>query len=546
MNTQKIEITVFQALTLRLEKYRDAPNKYKQIESIYLTGIRCTRDDWMLNNLLEDPLLDTYSIKTTKHAINTDPVRRYFESHLCHNTLATSLDFLDIDLLKKHYKSIFNRIEEDAQDMMEPIIDGRIPPTKISEYSDGIIKLNKSDSYSSLRPKHSSEKATPEDILNNRKQKLKLIVQCMFAAIYVPEVMPSGITPLNIYFNSHSVYHESKRGRKSRIDADRFADGHRSSIHQTVRPHTLGIMRSFMPLPAEDALLDNEPSSFVRAADYFTYAKGSYRIPDQIFSNKVTPFVASISGTMLVKLRVMAQLLRESQLVYDNHAEQLELFIKTFIAYMIHYAGGHSLDEYLQVLELDVVQREFRHLKGFSNLTLTHLFQTNNTEAFNTSINQTIAYNTHILGKKALHLELEIQHNPTHLPLPSSYIGTVSLNRPGIHTSYTVQDSSILGGALLFGLIRLLDNTSVPMRTKNSFFHHIKQLCYAFCLVTVAHAFGATILKQENKQKNTGTSKTILNNFISATTKELLDYSIFKTPEERIPNNVIASTPNPN
>tara|TARA_R110002126_G_scaffold291802_1_gene459179 strand:- start:80495 stop:82168 length:1674 start_codon:yes stop_codon:yes gene_type:complete len=522
--TPKIEITVFQALTLLLEKYRDTPNKYKLIESIYLTGVRNTRTDTRLNDLLEDPLLDTYIIKTTKHAINTDPVRRYFESHLCHNTLATSLDDLDINLLEQHFNSIFNLIEKDEHNMMEPIVDGRIPPARpqFIEYWDGLNKLNKPDSYPLFQA--------------DQKEKLRLIIKCMYTAVYVPEEMPSGFIPFDIYFKTDSVYHERKRGRTSRIDEDRRANGHKHGVHQTVRPHTLGIMRSFMPLPVGDALLDNKPASFTRAADYFTYMQGSYHIPDQIFSNKVTPFVGSISGTMLVKLRVMAQLLRENKLVYTDQPQQLELFFKTFIAYMIHHAGGHSLDEYLQVLELDVVKREFWHLQGFSNLRLTHLFQKNNAKAFQASIEQTITYNNHILLKKALHLELETRHkldrvihtsHRTQLPC----VGTVSITSPGMSALYTVQDASIIGGTLLFALTRLLDHTSVPEPKKNSFFHQLKQLCFALCLVTVAHAFGATIMKQERKQKNIGATKSMLNLFISATTQQILDFSIFQTPE---------------
>ena len=232
----------------------------------------------------------------------------------------------------------------------------------------------------------------------------------------------------------------------------------------------------------------------------------------------------------------MAQLLRENKLVYTDQPQQLELFFKTFIAYMIHHAGGHSLDEYLQVLELDVVKREFWHLQGFSNLRLTHLFQKNNAKAFQASIEQTITYNNHILLKKALHLELETRHkldrvihtsHRTQLPC----VGTVSITSPGMSALYTVQDASIIGGTLLFALTRLLDHTSVPEPKKNSFFHQLKQLCFALCLVTVAHAFGATIMKQERKQKNIGATKSMLNLFISATTQQILDFSIFQTPE---------------
>jgi len=160
--TPKAEITVFQALTLLLDKYRDTPDVYEKIESIYLTGVRSKRAEGMLNDLLDDPLLDAYIINTSKQAINDDSVRRYFEGHLCGNTLPISLDNLDMDLLEKHFISIFNRIEEDAHYLVEPIIDGRAPPSEVNEYSDGLAKLDKSSSYQSLQPKETSGRATPE------------------------------------------------------------------------------------------------------------------------------------------------------------------------------------------------------------------------------------------------------------------------------------------------------------------------------------------------------------------------------------------------
>lgn len=518
-----IEITVFQALTLLLEKYCDISNLDEdicaQIKSIYLTGVRTTRQRLLLDHLLEDPLLEHYHIKTTKHAINQDPVRRYFESHLCHNTLITSLDDLDAHLLQQHFESIFNRIEDDAKCMLLPIIDGRIPPAQpqFVEYWDGLNKLNRPDSYPLFQV--------------NQKEKLRLIIKCMYAAVFVPEEMPSGFIPLDIYFRTNSIYHKSQRGRASRRDIDRLNDGHKTQIDQTVCPHTLGIMRSFMPIAIHDALFNSVPSTFPRAADTFTYTQHRSRIVDRIFSHKVTPFVGSISGTLLVKLRVMAQLLREHQFVYHHdEQQQLVLFMKTFIAYMVYHAGGHSLDEYFQVLELKIVQDEFKSLPGLSNLTLPYLFQENNTKAFDTAIQQTILYNKQILLKKTLHLELETRDKFERAMRASSstlrdYVGTVSLSHADRDASYTVLASSILGGALLFAFIRLLDAAALSTHKQNSLSHHIKQLCFTLCLVTVAHAFSATLIKQESNRKHTLDAKTSLNHFFSTTTQTILDYS---------------------
>jgi len=551
--TPKIEITVFQALTLLAKEYRHHQTIYTQIESIYLTGARGKLAEYMLNALLDDPFLANYSISASKQAINNDPVRRYFESHLCHNTLATSLDFLDVELLEKHLNAIINRFEKEDRAMLVPMIEGRSTPSRPNEYSDGIAKLSKSSSYQSLQPEETSGRSTPEDVLGERKRKLALIAQCMYASMYVDEALPSGEIPLNIYFRPNSAYDDNHRGRTPRLDIDQLKQGHSAAPHQTVCPHTLGIMRSFMPLPMGDALLAEAPSQYPRPADKFTYAKGSYAIPDQIFSNKVTPFVSSISGTMLIKLRVIAQLLRDKQFAFSasNNPKnskniQLELFLKTHISYMIYHAGGHSLEEYIMVLNQAIVLQEFRNLAGFSDLTLINLFQNSNMPAFNKTIEQTIAYNENILLKKKLHAELETNHKIKFIVNQELYkaeqankahpaiIGTMHLNLPGDHASYTILDSSIVGAACLFALIRLLNHKSVPPNKQNDVSQRLKQLCFVICVAAIAYTVSAKIIKQKEvfkPKESTGKPNSTLSALVSTTTGKVLDYSLFRSPK---------------
>lgn len=567
--TPKIDITVFQALTLLKEKYLDNSVRYHEIESIYLTGVRGKPAEYMLNELLDDPLLANYHVSDNKKDINNDPVRRYFESHLCHNTLKTSLDNLDAELLEDHYQAILGRIPEEDQAILIPMIEGRVSPSKPNEYSEGLAKLSKSDSYQSLQPQETpgnetSGRETPADILNARKDKLRLIAQCMYAAFYVDEALPSGEVPLDIYSRPGSAYDEENRGRIERVDIDALEDAceygknyDESKISQTVRSHNLGIMRSFMPLPTGDALLAEELSTSLRPADRFTYAAGSYAVPNKIFSNKVTPFVSSISGTMLIKLRVIAQLLRENNFVFNTpfsprnqrniKNQQLELFLKTFIAYMLYNAGGHSLDEYLQVLDQYIVQQEFRDLAGFSGLTLINLFQKDNAEAFDKTVTQTIAYNKHIISKKRLFAELETNHNVRVIVQKElqnlsnvrnahrSIIGTINLNIPHKHTVYTILDSSIIGGAFLFALIRLLNNTQ-PANKKNDLLPRLQQLFLVICTLAIAHTVHAKIIKQEKRslslQEDTNYQAASLSAFVSTATSKILDYSIFKAPDK--------------
>ena len=85
----EITITVFQALMLLIEKYKDDTSntkKYEAIKTLCLSGVRNPKDKQILDDLLKDSILARYRISSRVEDINADPVRRYFESHLCHKT----------------------------------------------------------------------------------------------------------------------------------------------------------------------------------------------------------------------------------------------------------------------------------------------------------------------------------------------------------------------------------------------------------------------------------------------------------------------------
>jgi hypothetical protein len=419
-----VTISVFQALTLLAEKYGaqeylnddSAKNTLECIKHIYLTGTLSSLSRRYVEKLLEDPRLANFDVSATKQDINEDPVRRYFESHLSHNTLATSLDELDILLLHENFHLIFALIHECDRDEFQFAVEEEIshPYVYRDEYLDALFQLNKPHSYQSLSPKTISGRLTPEDILEDRKQKLIMITKCMYASAWVNTQSLHRHLPLNIY-NSRpeSPYCPLNRGRKKRFSLD--------YPEQYVRPHTRGIMRSYMPLPQGDALFAEEPSNYSRPADQYTFIENSHlatsplSIPKIIFDNQVTPFVGSISGVMLMQLKVMAILVREGDLPFradsgSSTNTQLELYMKSFVSYMLYNAGGHSLSEFLAVLDLMIVQHEFDSLVGFSCITLKQLFQDSNESAFDQTMAQTIIYNNHIIQKKKLHAELKEKH----------------------------------------------------------------------------------------------------------------------------------------
>ena len=68
----EMKITVFQALTLLANKYRDDLDNdatYQTIQSLYLSGVRSYSDAGTLDDLLEDPCLAGFVITTSKSDI---------------------------------------------------------------------------------------------------------------------------------------------------------------------------------------------------------------------------------------------------------------------------------------------------------------------------------------------------------------------------------------------------------------------------------------------------------------------------------------------
>ncbi|MCX7116296.1 MAG: hypothetical protein NTW08_10395 [Gammaproteobacteria bacterium] len=413
-----MKITVFQALTLLAQAYRldkEHNETYTKIKSIYLSGICFVEDRQTLDELLRDEKLSPYTISLDREDINEDPVRRYFESHLCHDTLATSLDALDEPLLDQYHESLFCRLYENQKSTLLSTIfsgteqGGRLLAGTYKEYAETIRLLSRPDSFQSLKPKQAVNEKSPDVVLKERKAKMKQLSKCAAIAQWVIANDAFHSMPLDLYELKNYVFDPIHRGRVPRHDP---------SIRQAqdVRSQAQGIMRPTMPLPRNDALLAEQPSQFTRPADLNTYVKEKSYLPDVIFGTLVTPFVCSISGTMLMQLSCLAQLLRERQLVYtplkrtDTHTLlQLKLFIKCFIANLVHHSGGHSLLEFFCVFLLPETQKEFKSLIGFHELTLETLFKNDNEDAFEQAVEKTIAYNAAILQKKQLHAALLTQ-----------------------------------------------------------------------------------------------------------------------------------------
>lgn len=402
-----VTITVFQALTLLAQKYRKNTDMYERIKMLYLSGISNEQDEEQLQLLLADEALNPYVISVARHDINEDPVRRYFESHLCHEILKESLDDLDKNLLERHFESLFNLMSSEVQTKLTSNVfsgtkEGSARTTSIeTEYAEGIRILMEKNSYPLLKPEQGIDREHIELQWQQRKEKLILLAKCTLSALRIDN---KDSFPLNVYQRLGSAYDPSNRGRIPRVSAQ-----YGTAENKHVRPYNLGIMRAYMPVPRTDALFAPQAAEYARPVDTFTYIDDDqpHEVPDAVFATKVTPFINSISGTLLGQLRAIAQLRKEQQYVYETaEPQELEQFFKLFIAFMIYNAGGHSLKEFMMVFLLPEIQEEFKNIPGISALTLESLFKNRSDVAFERAVALTIDYNRIIINHKRIHTEL--------------------------------------------------------------------------------------------------------------------------------------------
>lgn len=105
------------------------------------------------------------------------------------------------------------------------------------------------------------------------------------------------------------------------------------------------------------------------------------------FSRLVHPHVNSISGVLLIQLRIMTKLASEKQFIFST-PEKMKIFFRCYLSSMLYTRGGHSLNEFMSVFEIPEVRECFRN-----HFTLNSLFYKDNQNAFQAALTATIEYN---------------------------------------------------------------------------------------------------------------------------------------------------------
>jgi len=381
-------ITPGQGLLLLIEHYHGDLKKVEQLKKLYLVGANnCERCIEFCDLLLNEPLLSNYEIDIDEESIDSDPSRRYFETHLAYQTLLHQLDLIEIDeliILGKLSSALISRhISKEKLDTILSVLDGTCEKPFFKKFEN--IEFN-------CYIKKLKEGFIFPDLSPLQREKILILERISYTA------MVNGwrhtIMPIDIY------------------NEERFGNKARGKIHRnvgdllTIRNQNFGLVKGHMPLPADDVVRASKLFEHIKPCDYSTFDTDS-PVVQACFQQLVHPFSNSISGFFLVQLRVLARLHCDGEKC--DFIESLEKFIfliRLILSCSLFYGGGHSLYEYVAVLNIPEVQEFFQYMPGFNDLDLEKIFYQNNETGFNAAFESTMNYNSHLFKRKTVNNEL--------------------------------------------------------------------------------------------------------------------------------------------
>lgn len=382
------QITPGQGLLLLIQHCQEDSKKVEKLKKLYLMGAnngeRCIE---LCDLLLNEPLMKKYDIAINEESINADPTRRYFETHLAYQTLVHQLKLVGLDELMSLFESsaelVNPNISEGKLQTILNVIEGTCvrPAFKKREnyqFNSYIRKLKDGSIFSKLN--------------ETEREKIKWLERILYMALV--NGWRSTKMPIDIYHGERFSY--PARGKIMRDVEDL----------RTTRNQSFGLLKGHMPLSADDIARANEPFDHMKSGDYATFNPDS-PVVQTCFQQFVHPFSNSVSGCFLVHLRVLARLhLDENGFDFTESLDKFLLLMRLTLSSSLFYSGGHSLYEYISVLNDPEVQEFFQYMPGFSDLDLDKLFYQANEDAFNKALQATVNYNHHLLKKMSIHMEL--------------------------------------------------------------------------------------------------------------------------------------------
>lgn len=384
-----MQITVGQALLLLIEAHHHSVESRHFLEDLYLNGVKPSQQE-ALQSYLQNSVLKDYEIVKTPTAIDQDPSRRYFETHLCFETLRALLAKIDVKQLKAinayYYAQLKQRIKPADLYRIKCVLDVKSPSeTKISnlekEISDALCRLE-----SRKNAAKESDSLQLSDI-----EKMQLFLGSAFLGI----VLGNMLTQLPLQQQALVMYRPNHKGRTLKAD------------NATTSTLNYGILKGHMPLPLDDKARAVEPFLYLKPSEQSQFDEQA-AWPKENFNLQVLPFSNGISSTIINQLKSIMDGLQQAPEAFAWLRKDMQSFFSGFIATMLFQSGGHTLYEYVAPFSLpDVVKIYNKELQiDTSKLSLNALFKDNNTQALTNAFVKTIKYNHMLLNKAKVNHEI--------------------------------------------------------------------------------------------------------------------------------------------
>lgn len=381
-------VTPGQGLLLLIKHYQDDPIKLKVLKTLYINGAnhaqRCIE---LCSALLDEPLMQDYEIALDEVSINTDPSRRYFETHLAYQSLKHQLKYISHAELQGLYfaswELLHANIPNDKLQTIISVLNGKLTKP--------VFKKRENYQFH-FYIKRIIEGTIFTEFSDSDRQKVLTIERILYLALV--NGWCATEMPLDIY---HSEQFSTRaRGRIMR-DMEEV---------RKMRNQHFGLLKGYMPLALADIARADVSYEHIKSGDYATFDDDS-PVVQACFQQLVHPFSNSISGSFLVFLRMMGLLhQREQSLDFTRTCEKFMMLLRMCMSSSLFYSGGHSLYEYVAILHAPEVQEFFEFLPGFAALDLGQLFFEKNEVAFDEALQATLEYQDRLFIKDSLHEEL--------------------------------------------------------------------------------------------------------------------------------------------
>lgn len=388
----KIIISPAQAVLMLIDRNQNDPDLVRKLSEILLSGISTDEDREFLNQQLNNPLFHDYKVRFDYRTINEDPVKRYFETHLAYHTLRNKLGNLDVDLLRKQFEAVKNIT-------FKKIVERLLPhaiPLIYKEINAALHGRSKNNNEYSAAFNAIQQGSMYADFSEEEKEKILMLIQSALLSTFSGKL---NFLPVDIY--GTGLFTEEIRGRRKHDDTQK-----------EVGSRNIGLLKSYMPLPASDLAYVEDPSAYLRPADQFQLENPNTEWTSESFARLMHPFSSGISGTTLSNLRMLLYLKSKDQLEFEDLQSFSEYF-KLFASAMLYNAGGHSYYEFISTLtQVPELLDEYENfMPGVEQISMNSLLLDDNANAFNLALQEAIDYNKQIIRLRSVNAIIHLKND---------------------------------------------------------------------------------------------------------------------------------------